>query len=335
MGTIIAAAALVLAIVLTNTAFGPHFYVLAAAIALLWTAAFTRPRAALFFSAVFVTGFSALMISPFHAPRAFMNPLRREARGGDEGAQATLGFYDGLAANAVPLEIVMILLIAAAGFLAARRAERGPFQFLFDASAGIGAFAVKAGKVASFLFLPMIVLIVYDVAQRQYLSIDPQFTNTALYETFTSTKLQEMQWHLHAILFLMCFGFAYVKDAHVRIELVRDHMKPRRRVWIELLGCLLFLLPYCFVVFTYGAEFARKSFDIGEVSSALTGLPFRFIIKSFLPIGFLTLALAGLSVALKCVVYLFGPDDLRQKSSYYAGTHHADIPEDVVRNAGK
>ena len=104
----------------------------------------------------------------------------------------------------------------------------------------------------------------------------------------------------------------------------------RTRVWIELLGCMLFLVPYCFVILEYGIEFALRSYAMGEKSAAQTGLEHRFIIKAFLPLGFTFLALAGMSVALKCLVYLFGPDWLRDRSSYYAGTGHDGAPDDAA-----
>ena len=94
------------------------------------------------------------------------------------------------------------------------------------------------------------------------------------------------------------------------------------RAWIELAGALLFMVPYCYVVIEYGTENAMRAFHIGEGSDALTGLPHRFIIKGMLPIGFVFVALAGLSAALKCVVYLFGPVSMRAASGQYAG--HAD-----------
>jgi TRAP-type mannitol/chloroaromatic compound transport system permease small subunit len=83
----------------------------------------------------------------------------------------------------------------------------------------------------------------------------------------------------------------------------------------------------------FGYDFAQNSFKLMEQSAAQTGLPYRFIIKSFLPFGFLILWLAGVSVAGKWLVYLFGPDSLRQASGYYAGTHHADVPQDIARPA--
>lgn len=335
MGTIVAIITIIVALVLTSVGFGLHFWLMAAMVVLLWLSVFLRPRADIFLASAFFAGFVGLMISPFAAPRAFLTPFRREARGEGveaEAAQATIDFYEFLASFVVPLEIAFVIIILAAIVLAARRDRRGAHEFLLAASEGIGEFTVRVGKVASVLFIPMIFLIIYDVAQRQYLDVNPAFTNTEIYKIFTSTRLQEAQWHLHAALFLLCFGYAYVKDAHVRIELVRDRMAPRTRVWIELLGCCLFLIPYCFVIFTYGYEFAYRSWATGEISAAQTGLSHRFVIKSFLPIGFTLLALAGLSVALKCIVYLFGPNHLNTRAGYYAGTHHADIPEDVLHD---
>jgi TRAP-type mannitol/chloroaromatic compound transport system permease small subunit len=184
------------------------------------------------------------------------------------------------------------------------------------------------GKVAAWIAIPLMVIILIDVTGRKIIDIYPEFTNTVFY--LGSTKLQEMEWHLHAVLFLLCLGFAYIKDSHVRIELVRDKMSPKTRVWMELLGCLAFLIPYCIVVTDYGYDFALRAYKSGEVSSALTGLSHRWIIKSFMPLGFTILAVAGLSVVLRCIVYLFGPPELKAASGYYAGTHHADGGERVA-----
>lgn len=334
MGTLFSIVGILLSVFLISVPFGAHLWILAGLVVLLWLAAVTRPRPGIFMVAGMLTVFVGIAIAPFAASRKFLNGLKKAARDGDEAAQASLDFYGALADYSVILELTLVLVILSAIVVAARRAHRGAHNFLFDASEALSAFTIRAGRIAAILFLPMMLLIFYDVSQRKYLEFDSGFADSILFKTFTSTKLQEMQWHLHAVLFLMCFGFAYLKDAHVRIELVRDKLRPRTRVWIELLGCTLFLMPYCFLVYAYGYEFARKSFLINEVSAALTGLPFRFIIKAFLPIGFTVLGLAALSVWLKCFVYLFGPPDLHNKSAYYAGTHHADMPQDPVAITG-
>ena len=76
-----------------------------------------------------------------------------------------------------------------------------------------------------------------------------------------------------------------------------------RRVF-EIIGILFFLVPYTFIIIFYGLDFVSRSYNLNEVSSALTGLSHRWIIKSFIPFGMLLLFLAGLSILLKNISYL-------------------------------
>jgi TRAP-type mannitol/chloroaromatic compound transport system permease small subunit len=183
------------------------------------------------------------------------------------------------------------------------------------------------GERAAWMFIPMMAFIFYDIVQRWIITSYPGFLDTIFY--LQSAKMQEAQWHLHGALFMLVLGFAYIKDAHVRIELVRDNLSPRTRVWLELLGASLFLFAYCAILVRFGYNFAERSFTTGESSAAPTGLPYRWIIKSMLPLGFVLLGMTGVSAVLRCLVYLFGPERLKPQTSIYAGTHHADLPDNV------
>lgn len=283
------------------------------------------------YAAATLLGWSAVMIAhPLALTTQQLNQLRRvvrNQRAGWEDAQRALDFFEPLLGYTTPLlwAVTLFFVVCAAFYL--RRSPAGGFRAAMDASDGLATACVRVGIAASILFVPMMVIIFYDVIQRKYLGWDQGWTDTALYRFLPSTRLQELQWHLHAVLFLMALGYGYVKDAHVRIELVRDVMRPRMRVWVELLGAALFLVPYCYVVIKYGNENAMRAWHIGEGSDALTGLPHRFIIKGMLPLGFVFVALAGLSAVLKCVVYLFGPPSLRPAASQYAGIQHAPNPQ--------
>lgn len=173
------------------------------------------------------------------------------------------------------------------------------------------------GRLASWMSVFLMLAIIFDVVSRsQKISI------------VSSTKLQELEWHLHGTLFLLCLGFAYLKDSHVRIELIRDRMRPRTRVWIELIGNVLFLLPFAGITAYWGYVFAEMAFALGE-TSAQSGLDHRWIIKGMIPLGSILLFLAGVTVSLRCVLYLFGPEHLRDQAAYLAETHHADLVESV------
>ena len=280
------------------------------------------------FSAATLLGWSSVMFStPLALTTQQLNQLARVVRRQREGweeAQATLDFFEPLVPYALPLLWGVTAFFALTAVAALWRARPDVYRWLMDAANGLAEACVRVGKVAAFLFVPMMLIILYDVVQRKYLGWNPDFTDTAWYRMFPSTKLQEMQWHLHSVLFLLALGYGYVQNAHVRIDLWRETQPPRRRAWIELFGALLFMVPYCYVVIEYGAENAMRAWNIGEGSDALTGLPHRFIIKGLLPVGFVFVALAGLSAALKSVVYLFGPASLRAESGQYAGdTGHA------------
>ena len=111
-----------------------------------------------------------------------------------------------------------------------------------------------------------------------------------------SVALQELEWHFHGALFLLCLGFTYMENAHVRVDLLRENFSKKTNRMIEIIGCLFFLLPYCAVVFYFGVEFTLISYNSGEMSATADGLPYRFIIKSLLPIGFFLLGLSALSI---------------------------------------
>lgn len=175
-------------------------------------------------------------------------------------------------------------------------------EWLVRVSEFLDRAVTRTGRLAAWLGVLLMLVVVFDVVTRRFLVLG-------------STKLQELEWHLHAVLFLFCLGFAYLSDAHVRIDLVRERLGRRGRWWIELLGCLFFLIPYCFVVLYFGAEWWYRSWELNEASAAPTGLPFRWIIKAALPIGFIYLLFSALSVLLRKFVQLFGPEQLSRRIS--------------------
>ena len=148
------------------------------------------------------------------------------------------------------------------------------------------------GKFGSWLAIPLISIIIFDIITRRFFVLG-------------STKLQEMEWHLHTSLFLLVLGYAYLKDAHVRIEIVREKYSIIVKAVLETLGIMIFLIPYTLLVIYFGIDFVQRSFSVNEVSSALTGLSHRWIIKSFITIGMLILFLAGVSILLKNLLYIF------------------------------
>ncbi len=153
------------------------------------------------------------------------------------------------------------------------------------------------GRSATWAALALMLVIIFDVVSRRFFVVG-------------STKLQELEWHLHIVLFILCLGYGYLANAHVRIDLFRERLSRRAQQWVELLGCLFFVIPYCGILFYLGINFSIDSYLGNEVSSAGTGLSNRWIIKGILAAGLGILMLTGVSVVLRQVILLFGSSEL-------------------------
>ena len=162
----------------------------------------------------------------------------------------------------------------------------------------LNSIVMWVGRVGAWVAIPLMVVIIFDVVTRRFLVLG-------------STKLQEGEWHLHAVLFLLCIGFTYLKDRHVRISLLHERLSPTVQRWIEFIGCLIFVIPYCVIVFYFSIDFVERSWAVGEASDSATGLPYRWAIKAFMPLGLLFLLIAGIATLLRKFVELFGPPELR------------------------
>jgi TRAP-type mannitol/chloroaromatic compound transport system permease small subunit len=107
--------------------------------------------------------------------------------------------------------------------------------------------------------------------------------------------LEEMQWHLYAIGVMFGLSFAQVKDSHIRVDLLHATFSERTKRIVEILGILLLLLPFCWVVFYNSLDFLYDSWRVNERSDAPLGLCCRWGIKSVIPISIAMLALAAVS----------------------------------------
>ncbi len=111
--------------------------------------------------------------------------------------------------------------------------------------------------------------------------------------------LEELQWHLYAIAVMMGMSFAQVENAHVRVDVLQAHYSPRVRHLIEIVGIMLFMLPFLWLVFRHSLDFVYDAWRTGERSASPGGLPYRWAIKAVIPISFGLLMLAALSRLLR------------------------------------
>ncbi len=150
----------------------------------------------------------------------------------------------------------------------------------------INKFSNVIGTIAAFLLLGLLANVFYDVIMR-YLFND------------VSIGMQELEWHLYATIFLLGITYTLKENAHVRVDVIYEHLSPKKQAFIDISGTLFFLLPFCLLVAYYGIAFAQESYSLGESSGDPGGLPHRWIIKSMISLSFSFVIIASIGFMLR------------------------------------
>lgn len=124
----------------------------------------------------------------------------------------------------------------------------------------------------------------------------------------SSNAWLEVQWYLFSAVFLLTAGYTLLRDEHVRIDVLTGRFPPRVRAWIDVVGGVLFLLPMAATILVLSWPMVVDSFVRGEMSSDAGGL-LRWPVKALIPLGFLLLALQGVSQIIKKLAFLLGRAD--------------------------
>src|ERR1044071_1730742 len=119
-----------------------------------------------------------------------------------------------------------------------------------------------------------------------------------------SIWLQESILYAHAALFLLAAAWTLKEGGHVRVDVFYASASPRVKGWIDLLGVLLLLLPFCIAIIWFSWPYVARSWAILERSHESSGLPLVFLLKTLIPLFTAMLALQGLSQAIKSIAML-------------------------------
>jgi TRAP-type mannitol/chloroaromatic compound transport system permease small subunit len=123
------------------------------------------------------------------------------------------------------------------------------------------------------------------------------------------TQFQELEWHLHTIVFSAWMGYNYTINAHPRVDSYTETLGFRGKAWIEFWGILLLALPFLITMLHHGLPFVTTSYLQNEASENVTGLPYRWLIKSIFYAGIWLVMLGVLSVLLRLMIVLFRRKD--------------------------
>ncbi|MDA8125019.1 MAG: TRAP transporter small permease subunit [Deltaproteobacteria bacterium] len=171
-------------------------------------------------------------------------------------------------------------------------------KFPLKVSGLIDALNERVGRIIKWLILAAVLLGAGNAIVRKTLHMG-------------SSAFTEMQWYLFSAVFLLGAGYAFLKNVHVRIDVVSGRLSARGRSWVDILGILIFLIPFCGMLIDMSWPLALKAWQSGEMSQNAGGL-IRWPVYLLLPIGIALLLLQSLSELIKRIAFLRGliPDPL-------------------------
>src|SRR5690625_6913660 len=130
--------------------------------------------------------------------------------------------------------------------------------------------------------------------------------NAIVRKTFnvSSNAWLELQWYLFGAIFLLASCYTFLRNEHVRVDVISQNFSRRVQIYIEIFGVLFFLLPAFSLVFWLSIPYFYKSLVMWELSSNTGGL-IRWPVKLWIRVGFGLLTLSGISHLVKVICYLF------------------------------
>lgn len=163
-------------------------------------------------------------------------------------------------------------------------------RYLRRAATVAEAIVETSGRAVAWLVVAIVVLVTVDVGSRYLLHRG-------------SVAIQELEWHLFALTFLLGAGYTLKHDGHVRVDLLYRHPRvgERARLTIDLVGTVVLLVPFCVLVIVESWPFVVDAFRFKERSPDPGGLPRRWLLKAAIPLGFALILLQAFANVVRIV----------------------------------
>ena len=174
---------------------------------------------------------------------------------------------------------------------------------LLKLSRRIDALTERVGQAALWLVLVVVLVSALNAVMRY--TID-----------YSSNAFLEIQWYLFGLIFLSCGGYTFLRNEHVRIDLVSGHFSKRGQTWIDIFGIAFFLMPMAVAIMVLSWPVFIHAIESSEMSNSAGGLivwPARLMI----PAGFFLLIVQAISELIKRVGFLQGlcPDPTAKREA--------------------
>ncbi|MDJ1180065.1 TRAP transporter small permease subunit [Roseofilum sp. BLCC_M91] len=173
-------------------------------------------------------------------------------------------------------------------------------KFLLRLSQKIDRLNEGIGRAAYWLTLVMVGVGAWNVFGR--------YVGRAIGQNLSSNALLEIQWYLFDLVFLLGAAYTLKHNNHVRVDVLQSRLNPKQKAWIDLVGSLFFLIPFCTMIIFYSTGAVVNSWKLLENSPDPGGLV-RYPIKTMILVSFGLLILQGISQGIKNLDFILNDSD--------------------------
>ena len=177
----------------------------------------------------------------------------------------------------------------------------------------LNRFIKRVVEAAAWLNVVLIIVILTTVILRY------GFHRNGLLLGWGLVPMEELEWHLYSVPFMFGLAYAITNDSHIRIDIVHMNLSKRLQHFFEIFGIVFLLMPFLLILLDFGFDYAVYSFTHNESSQSPSGLPYRWIVKSVIPLSMLLMIIATLARLIQETVLLL----------YYGKEANETIPTGV------
>ena len=153
----------------------------------------------------------------------------------------------------------------------------------------LNRFIKRLVETVAWLNVALIIVILTTVILRY------GFHRNGLLLGWGLVPMEELEWHLYSVPFMLGLAYAITNNSHIRIDIIHMAMSKRLQHFFEIFGIIFLLMPFLLIMLDFSFDYAVYSFTHNESSQSPSGLPYRWIIKSVIPLSMLLMIIAALA----------------------------------------
>ena len=164
-------------------------------------------------------------------------------------------------------------------------------NLLLKIAQGINQINLRVGQLISWLTLVLVALVITVVLSRYLLGVG-------------SIAIQESVSYVHAMIFMLGLAFTLQRGGHVRVDIFYREFSPSRQAIVNLIGAVVFLMPFCGLILLASWDYVMASWSIRETSSETGGIAAVYLLKTLMIIMPVTLVLQGIAQVIESIAVL-------------------------------